>query len=54
MPNILGYAWPPDSPLKGLNGHSHAEVAREGTAVHLFQEQLPKAMVGHNDELENT
>ena len=36
-PNILGHAWPPDLPLKGFNGLLHAEVAREGTAVHLFQ-----------------
>ena len=53
MPNILGHTWPPDSPLKGFNGLSHAEVAHEGTAVHLFQEQLPEATVGRDAELEN-
>ena len=53
MPNILGYAWPPDFPLKCFNGLSHAEVAREGTAVHFFQEQLPEATVSWDDELEN-
>ena len=53
MPNILGHAWPPDSPLKDFDGLSLAEVASEGTAVHLFQEQLPEAMVGWDDELEN-
>ena len=53
MPNILGHSWPPDLALKGFNGLSHAEVAREGTAVHFFQEQLPEAMVGWDDELEN-
>ena len=53
VPNILGHAWPPGSPLKGFNGLSPAEVAREGTAVHLLQEQLLEAMVGQDDELEN-
>ena len=53
MPNILGHAWPLDSPLKGFNGLVHAEVAREGTAVHLFQEQLPETIVGRDNELEN-
>ena len=52
MPNILGHAWPPDVLLKGFNGLLHAKVALEGTAVHLFQEQLPEAMVGQDDELE--
>ena len=36
-----------------INGLSHAKVAREGTTVHLFQEQLPEAMVGRDDKLEN-
>ena len=53
MPNILGHAWPPDLLLKGFNGLSNAEVDRKGTAVHLFQEQLPEATVGWDDELEN-
>ena len=53
MPNTLGHAWPPDSPLKGFNGISHAKVALEGTAVQLFQEQLLEAMVDRDDELEN-
>ena len=53
MPNILGYAWPLDFPLKGFNGLSCAEVAREGTAVHLLQEKLPEATVGWDNELEN-
>ena len=53
MPNILGHAWPPDLLLKGFDGLLHAEVACEGTAVHLFQEQLPEAMVGWDNELEN-
>ena len=53
MPNIVGYDWPPDLPLKGFDGFSHAEVAREGTAVHLFQEQLLEATVGQDDKLEN-
>ena len=53
MPNILGHAWPPDLLLKGFDGLSRAEVACEGTAVHFFQEQLPEAMVGRDDELEN-
>ena len=52
MPNILGHAWPPDLPLKGFNGLSHPKVARKGTAVHLFQEQLPEATLGQDDELE--
>ena len=53
MRNMLGHAWPPDLPLKGFDGLSHAEVAHEGTAVHLFQEQLLEATVGRDDELEN-
>ena len=53
MPNILGHAWPPDLPLKGFDDLLCAEVAHEGTAVHLFQEQLPEATVGWDDELEN-
>ena len=52
-PNILGHAWPPDLPLKGFNGLSHAEVAHEGTAVYLFQERLLEAMVGQDDKLED-
>ena len=31
----------------------HAKVARKGAAVHFFQEQLPEAMVGWDDELEH-
>ena len=53
MPNILGHARPPDSPLKGFNGFSHAEVACKGTAVHFFQQQLPEAKVHRDDELAN-
>ena len=53
MPNILGHAWPPDLLLKGFNSLSHVEVACKGTVVHLFQEQLPEAMVGQGDDLEN-
>ena len=53
MPNILGHAWPSDSQLKCFDGLSCAEVAREGTAVHFFQEQLLEATVGQDDKLEN-